>query len=242
MSDGIVFVTGGSRGIGRAIVEALLANGSNVAFTYRTGEAAAREVEVESRGRARAFALSLEDLGAPHRLVGEVEKSMGPIEALVNNAGIRRESLLAMTSDRDWDDVFAVNVGGAFRCCRAVLPGMMHRRRGSIVNVSSLSAVSGVAGQTAYAASKAALLGMTRALAREVGKRKIRVNAVLPGFVATDMTAPLPEEIVRALRSHECLPAGTSAQNVADAVVFLISVRAAAITGQALLVDAGTSA
>ena len=242
MSAGIALVTGGSRGIGRAIVKALLADGSSVAFTYRTDEAAARAVEAESGGRARAFALSLQEPEAPHRLVGEIEKSMGPVEALVNNAGIRRESLLAMTPDRDWDEVFGVNVDGAFRCCRAVLPGMMHRRRGAIVNVSSLSAVSGVAGQTAYAASKAALLGMTRALAREVGKRRVRVNAVLPGFVATDMTAPLPEEIVRALRSHECLPGGTSAENVADAVVFLISERAAAITGQALLVDAGTSA
>jgi len=242
VSAGIALVTGGSRGIGRAIVKALLADGSSVAFTYRTDEAAARAVEAESGGRARAFALSLQEPEAPHRLVGEIEKSMGPVEALVNNAGIRRESLLAMTPDRDWDEVFGVNVDGAFRCCRAVLPGMMHRRRGAIVNVSSLSAVSGVAGQTAYAASKAALLGMTRALAREVGKRRVRVNAVLPGFVATDMTAPLPEEIVRALRSHECLPAGTSAENVADAVVFLISERAAAITGQALLVDAGTSA
>jgi 3-oxoacyl-[acyl-carrier protein] reductase len=135
-----------------------------------------------------------------------------------------------------------VNLDGVFRCCRAVLPPMMHRRRGSIVNISSLSAVSGVAGQTAYAASKAALLGMTRALAREVGKRGVRVNAVLPGFVSTDMTASLPPDIVRALRSHECLPCGTSAGDVANLVTFLVSTRAAAITGQALIIDAGTSA
>lgn len=238
----IALVTGGSRGIGRAAVEAMLADGWTVAFTYRSDEHAAHEIETASGGRARRFLLDLRDHERPGHLVTEIETSIGPLDALVNNAGLRRESLLAMTPDRDWDEVMDVNLHGAFRCCRAVLPLMMHRRRGSIVNVSSLSAVSGVAGQTAYAASKAALLGMTRALAREVGKRGVRVNAVLPGFVPTDMTASLPEEVVRALRSHECLPRGTSAGDVANLVTFLISDRAAAITGQALIVDSGTSA
>jgi 3-oxoacyl-[acyl-carrier protein] reductase len=242
MSDGCVLVTGGSRGIGRATVAALVADGWTVAFTYRSDEGAAREVEAASGGGAHAFVLDLLDREQPRRLAIEVEKSLGPLEGLVNNAGVRRESLLAMTPDRDWDDVMEVNLGGVFRCCRAVLPQMMHRRRGAIVNISSLSAVSGVAGQTAYAASKAALLGLTRALAREVGRRGVRVNTVLPGFVATDMTAALPEEAIRALRAHECLPDGTSAKDVAGLVAFLISDRAAAITGQALLVDAGTSA
>jgi 3-oxoacyl-[acyl-carrier protein] reductase len=238
----IALLTGGSRGIGRAVVEALLAEGWTVAFTYRRDEHPAREIEAASGGRARAFFLDLQDRERPDNLVREIEQSMGPLEALVNNAGLRREALLAMTPDRDWDEVMDVNVDGVFRCCRAVLPQMMHRRRGSIVNISSLSAVSGVAGQTAYAASKAALLGMARALAREVGKRGIRVNAVLPGFVPTEMTASLPEETVRALRSHECLARGTSAADVADLVAFLVSDRAAAITGQAIVIDAGTSA
>jgi 3-oxoacyl-[acyl-carrier protein] reductase len=242
MSEGCVLVTGGSRGIGRATVAALVADGWTVAFTYRSGEAAAREVEAASEGRAHAFLLDLLDREQPRRLAIEIEKSLGPLEALVNNAGVRRESLLAMTPDRDWDEVMEVNLGGVFRCCRAVLPQMMHRRRGAIVNISSLSAVSGVAGQTAYAASKAALLGLTRALAREVGRRGVRVNTVLPGFVATEMTAALPEDAIRALRAHECLPEGTSAKDVASLVAFLVSDRAAAITGQALLVDAGASA
>lgn len=242
MSDGSVLVTGGSRGIGRATVAALVADGWTVAFTYRSDERAAREVEAASGGRAHAFVLDLLDREQPRRLVTEIEKSLAPLEGLVNNAGVRRESLLAMTPDRDWDEVMDVNLGGVFRCCRAVLPQMMHRRRGAIVNISSLSAVSGIAGQTAYAASKAALLGLTRSLAREVGRRGVRVNAVLPGFVPTDMTATLPEETVRALRSHECLPNGTSAGDVGGLVAFLISDRAAAITGQALMVDAGTSA
>jgi 3-oxoacyl-[acyl-carrier protein] reductase len=241
MGTGVVLVTAGSRGIGRATVEALLGEGWTVAFTYRNGEDAAREVEAAS-GRARAFALDVRDRERPGRLVTEIEKSMGPLEGLVNNAGLLRESLLPMTPDRDWDEVLDVNLGGVFRCCRAVLPGMMHRRRGAIVNVSSLSAVAGLAGQTAYAASKAGVLGLTRALAREVGRRGVRVNAVLPGFVPTAMTASLSEEALRAVRSDECLPRGTSAGDVGGLVAFLISDRAAAITGQAMLVDAGTSA
>jgi 3-oxoacyl-[acyl-carrier protein] reductase len=238
----IALVTGGSRGIGRATVEALLAEDWTVAFTYRADEDAAHEIETASAGRARGFLLDLRDRERPGQLVVEIEQSIGPLDALVNNAGLRRESLLAMTPDREWDEVMDVNLDGVFRCCRAVLPLMMHRRSGTIVNISSLAAVSGVPGQTAYAASKAALLGMTRALAREVGKRGVRVNAVLPGFVPTDMTASLPEGVVRTLRSHECLARGTSAADVANLVAFLISDRAAAITGQALLVDSGTSA
>lgn len=240
MSVGLV--TGGSRGIGRAIVEAMVEQGWTVAFTYHTDEASARQIEAAAAGRAHAFPLDLSDRQGPGALAPRIEDSVGAIDALINNAGRRSQALLAMTNDREWDDVVEINLNGAFRCCRAVLPLMMHRRRGAIVNVASLSAIAGVAGQTAYAASKAAVVGMTRALAREVGRRNIRVNAVLPGFVATDMTASLPEEVVRGLRSHECLARGTSPADVANLVTFLISDRAAAITGQAMVVDAGTSA
>jgi len=242
---GTILVTGGNRGIGRAIVEALVADTPDpVAFTFSSSEETARAVEEASGGRARAFHLDLldgADRGRPDDLVAEIEESLGPIVGLVNNAGIRRESLLAMMPDEDWDAVLEVNLGGAFRCCRAVLRGMMVRRRGAIVNVSSLSALHGVAGQAAYAASKAGLLGMTRSLAREVGKRGVRVNAVVPGFVPTDLTAGLPDAAVQNLRAGECLPGGVGAGSVADAVVFLLSDRAAAITGQALVVDAGAS-
>lgn len=242
---GTILVTGGSRGIGRAVVEALVAEtvpDRRVAFTFRGGEAAARAVEEASGGAARAFHLDLADRGRPEELVAEAEAALGPVEGLVNNAGIRRESLLALTGDEDWDAVVDTNLGGVFRCCRAVLRGMVVRRRGAIVNVASLSALHGVAGQAAYAGSKAGILGLTRSLAREVGKRGIRVNAVVPGFVPTEMTADLPQPAIDALRAGECLLGGVSAGAVAQVVLFLLSERAAAITGQALVVDAGASA
>ncbi len=255
----IYLVTGGSRGIGRAVVDALLAGDAGgeaggedcgeeaggevrVAFTYRSDEAAAREVEVGSGGRARAFQLDLADPERPEDLARQVEDEMGEIVGLVNNAGLRREAILAMTSDEDWRAVVDANLGGAFRCCRAVLRWMVSRRRGAIVNVSSLAALHGVSGQASYAAAKAGVLAMTRVLAREVGGRGVRVNSVVPGFVATDMTADLPQHRVEALTAGQCLKRGVAAADVADAVTFLLSPRAAAITGQALVVDAGTSA
>jgi 3-oxoacyl-[acyl-carrier protein] reductase len=238
---GSVLVTGGGRGIGRAVVEALAAEPeTRVAFTWNADEGAAREVEAATG--ARAFRLDLRDRGRPDDLVAEVEEALGPVEGLINNAGLRRESLLAMTADEDWEAVLDTNLGGLFRCCRAVLRGMMVRRRGAIVNVSSLSALHGVAGQGAYAASKAGILGLTRSLAREAGRRGVRVNAVVPGFVATDLTAGLPEAAVAHLRAGECLARGVQPADVAQAVLFLLSDRAAAITGQMLVVDAGASA
>jgi 3-oxoacyl-[acyl-carrier protein] reductase len=238
---GTVLVTGGSRGLGRAVVEALAAEPETaVAFTWSSDEGAAREVAAATG--ARAFRLDLRDRARPDDLVMEVEEALGPLAGLVNNAGLRRESLLAMTSDEDWEAVLDTNLGGLFRCCRAALRGMMVRRRGSIVNVSSLSALHGVAGQGAYSASKAGILGLTRSLAREAGKRGVRVNAVVPGFVATDLTAGLPAEKVAHLRAGECLARGVEPADVAQAVLFLLSDRAAAITGQTLVVDAGASA
>jgi 3-oxoacyl-[acyl-carrier protein] reductase len=236
----VALVTGGGRGIGRAIVEALVADGWGVAFTWASDEAAARAVAEQTGGRA--FRLDLRDRARPATLVAEVEKELGPVAGLVNNAAVRREGILAMTSDADWDEVLDVNLAGAFRCCRAVLPGMVYRRRGAIVNISSRSAEAGLPGQTAYAASKAGLMGLTRSLAREVGRKGVRVNVVVPGFVATELTAALPPAAVAKLRDTECLPAGTAPRDVAQMVAFLLSDRAAAITGQAIAVDSGASA
>jgi 3-oxoacyl-[acyl-carrier protein] reductase len=236
----VALVTGGGRGIGRAIVHALAADGWAVALTWSSDEGSAREVAEETG--ARAFWLDLRDRARPAALVAEVEKELGPVSGLVNNAAVRREGILAMTSDADWDEVLETNLGGTFRCCRAVLPGMVYRRRGSIVSISSRSAVAGLPGQSAYAASKAGLLGLTHSLAREVGRKGVRVNVVVPGFVATELTAALPPAAVAKLRDTECLPAGTAPRDVAHAVSFLLSDRAAAITGQAFAVDAGASA
>jgi 3-oxoacyl-[acyl-carrier protein] reductase len=240
--NGVVVITGGSRGIGRALVRVLVARGRRVAFTYASGEAAARSVEAECGGLAKAWQFELSDRTRPGILVPEIEDVLGPIDGLVNNAAIRRDQLLAATGDADWDAVIDANLGGAFRCCRAVLPRMVSRRAGSIVNVSSLTAVRGVAGQAAYGATKAGLIGMTKSLARELGRRQIRVNAVVPGLVMTEMIADTPPEKLKELRAIEALPSGTTPDDVAAMIAFLLSDQAAAITGQAFLVDAGSTA
>jgi len=212
-----------------------------VAFTYCSDQARAAETVDDLGHGVSSYHLDLSDPEAPERVVSLVENEVGPLDILINNAGVMSRGLLAMTSDVAWSRIVEINLSGAFRCCRAVLPGMMRRRRGSIVNVTSLSAFRGVAGQTSYAATKAGMLGMTRALAREVGKRGIRVNAVAPGFVRTDMTADLSESEIDLLRSGECLPEGVDVASVAEAVRFLCSPGASSITGQCVIVDAGAS-
>ncbi len=242
MQRGAVLVVGGSRGIGRAAVETLVAAGHPVVFTYRAGEDAARALEEAHAGRAFALRYDALDRQRPAALVEEAEARVGPLFGLVYCAGAKKDALAAMLPDADWDEVLETNLGGAFRVARAALPGMLRRRAGAIVNVASLSASHGIAGQAAYAASKAGLVALTRVLARECGKRGVRVNAVVPGYVATDFVADLPEAAVAALRAGECLKSGTGVQDVADAIAFLLSAKASAITGQALVVDAGSTA
>ena len=242
LADSAVLVTGGSRGIGRAVVLALAREGRRVAFTWQTREDAAAAVVEEAGGLVRALRFDAGDRRRVRDLVEEAEGAVGPLDGLVNNAGIRRDALLAATSDEDWEAVLDVNLGAAFRLCRAVLPGMISRRRGSIVNVSSLTAVHGVAGQTAYGAAKAGLIGMTRSLAREVGRRGVRVNAVIPGLVMTDLVASAPPEKLARLRESECLPGGTTPEDVARTIAFLLSDGATAVTGQSFVVDSGSSA
>ena len=221
------------------MVERLTAEGRNVAFSFRSDEAAANELEASTG--ARAFRMDITDRDRIDDVVDRIENEIGPLEGLVNNAGIAHSGLLAMTSDEDWSQMLDVNLGGAFRCTRAVLPRMMSRRKGSVLMIASLAAIRGRAGQAVYAATKAGILGMTRALAREVGKRSVRVNALLPGFVATPMTGEMPERTVQDLRSSECLPGGVQAADVAAAAGFLLSDEARAITGQGIVIDAGAS-
>ena len=235
----VALVTGGNRGIGAAVVRALVAAEWSVAFTWKQHEDDALRLAAELGHAARPFPFDLIDRTRPGDLIREVEEQVGPIAGLVNNAGVRRDGLLALVSDAEWDELIDANLGGTFRCCRAAIPRMLGRRAGSIVNVSSLTAVHGLSGQAAYGAAKAGILGLTRSLAREVGSRGIRVNAVIPGFVQTEMVADVSPERVAALRAAEVLPGGVTAQSVADAIVFLLSDRAAAITGQSLVIDAG---
>jgi 3-oxoacyl-[acyl-carrier protein] reductase len=213
-----------------------------VAFTWRSDETPAKELSAASAGLATPFHLDLADRQRIVGLVAEIEETVGPISGLVNNAGMQRSELLAMTTDASWDEILDVNLGGAFRCSREVLRSMVRRRHGAIVNIASLSAMHGVPGHSSYAAAKAGLIAMTRCVAREMGRRNIRVNVVVPGFVATDMTADLPEAAISQLRAGEVLKGGTSAAAVAQTVLFLLSERAAAITGQTIVIDAGTTA
>ncbi len=234
-----ILITAGTSGLGRAMVERLTAEGRNVAFSFRSDEATANELEASTG--ARAFQMDITDRDRIDDVVDRIENEIGPLEGLVNNAGIAHSGLLAMTSDEDWAQMLDVNLGGAFRCTRAVLPRMMSRRKGSVLMIASLAAIRGRAGQAVYAATKAGILGMTRALAREVGKRSVRVNALLPGFVATPMTGEMSEKTVQDLRSSECLPGGVQAADVAAAAGFLLSDEARAITGQGIVIDAGAS-
>ena len=237
----MILVTGGSQGIGRHLVLALAADGIECVFTYNSGREAAAEVEEQSQGRARGFALDLAEAEGPQRLMETLHKEDIQIHQLVNNAGISRSGLLAMTSDDDMERILQTNFTGAFRLIRSTIPDMLRQRGGVIVNLVSLAALRPMPGQGAYAASKAGLLSMTQTLAREMGRKRIRVNAVAPGFLATGMTADLKPEEVASLRRHECLPDGVTMSSVVGTIRFLLSPEAASITGQCLVIDAGAS-
>ena len=196
MSDRVAIVSGASRGIGQAIALALAGAGHSVACLAskkENAEATVRLIE-EAGGKAAAFGADLADAEAANALVGEVEAALGAPLILVNNAGLTRDTLLMRMSDDDWQRVIDVNLTGAYRLTKAAIRAMMRARWGRVVNISSVVGLHGSPGQTNYAASKAGLIGFTKALAREVGSRGVTVNAVAPGWIATDMTSDLPEE------------------------------------------------
>jgi 3-oxoacyl-[acyl-carrier protein] reductase len=226
-------VTGGSRGIGRAIAAELADGGAQVVIGYRSGAEEAKEVAGEIGGRAvQADVSNPEDA---KRLVAEA----GEVDILVNNAGVTRDGLLARMSDEDWHTVLDTNLGGTFNTCRAVTRGMMKRRAGAIVNVSSVVGVHGNPGQTNYSASKAGIIGFTKALARELGSRGVRANVVAPGYISTRLTNELPEELQQAMLANTPLGRLGDPEDVAGAVRFLCSDAAAFVTGEVLLVDGG---
>jgi 3-oxoacyl-[acyl-carrier protein] reductase len=226
-------VTGGSRGIGRAIAEELARAGASVIVGYRSGADEAEEVASAIGGRAVQADVSLDE--EARRLVEEA----GELDLLVNNAGVTRDGLLARMPDEDWETVLRTNLYGAFHTCRAAARGMMRRRRGSIVNITSVVGIHGNPGQSNYAASKGGLIGFTKALARELAPRGVRANAVAPGYIDTALTGVLPEEVTAAILTNTPLGRLGEPHDVAGAVRFLCSDEASFITGEVLLVDGG---
>ena len=242
MKENVALVTGGSRGIGRAICLELASRGANVAVNYAGNEQAAQETVEACRAlgvEAEAFRVDVADPAACDELVKAVKDCFGKVDILVNNAGITRDGLLMTAKAEDFDKVLDTNLKGAYFCMKAVAKLMMRQRYGRIVNLSSVVGLRGNAGQTGYAASKAGILGLTKAAAKELATRNITVNAVAPGFIDTDMTAVLPENAKNAMLTTIPMGKPGAPEDVARAVAFFAERNSAYITGQVLCVDGG---
>ena len=233
-----VLVTGSTRGIGRAIAETLAKAGARVAVVGRDLEKA-RDAAAAVGNGAQGFACDVTDTAAIAKLVADVEAAFGSIDVLVNNAGITRDNLVMRLKDDDWDAVINANLRGAFAAIRAVSRGMMKRRSGRIINISSIIGIIGNKGQANYAASKAGLIALTKSVAKELGSRNILVNAVAPGFIETEMTAAMTPEAREGLGKQIALERLGTPQDVAATVAFLASDLSSYITGQVLVVDGG---
>lgn len=240
--DKNVLVTGGTRGIGRAIVERFAAGGANVAFTFRSSTEVAEALVAqlkEAGGKAKAFQADAADFAAAEAAVAEIVADWGSIDILINNAGVTRDSLMLRMSEEDFDAVVGTNLKSVFNYSKAAYRPMMRQRSGRIVNMSSIVGVTGNAGQTNYAASKAGIIGFSKSLAKELGARGITVNVVAPGYVETDMTSNLSDAAREAMLGAVPVRRAATPADIASAVLYLSSEEASYVTGHVLHVDGG---
>ncbi len=242
LDEKIVLVTGGSRGIGRAICLYLAGQGATVGINYVSNSAAAQEVLAEitaQGGQGFISGFDVADSKAVQKAIKEITAEHGGIDILVNNAGITRDALMARMKDDDWDAVLNTNLKGAFTCSKAAMRGMMKKRWGRIINITSVIGFLGNAGQVNYASAKAGLVGLTKSMAQELAGRQITVNCVAPGYIITDMTTDLSEDIQEKIKAE--IPLGTlgTPEDVAGAVAYLASEESKYMTGQTLHVNGG---
>lgn len=235
-------VTGGSRGIGRAIALKLADFGADVAITYARSADAAEEVkvEIENKGRkSKALQADAVNFERAEEVVNGIVDDWGKLDVIVNNAGITKDNLILRMSEEQWDDVITTNLKSVFNYSKAAAKPMMRNRGGSIINISSVVGISGNAGQSNYAASKAGIIGFTKSYAKELASRNIRANVIAPGYILTDMTGELNEKVLDGIKAETPLGRAGEADEVADAVVFLSSDMSSYITGEVIRVDGG---
>lgn len=238
----VAIITGASRGIGSGIAKVFAQNGANIAFTYSSSAESALVLENELNAlgiKSKGYKSNAADFNEAQKLVDDVMADFGNIDILINNAGITKDNLLMRMSEEDFDAVMNINLKSVFNMTKAVQKVMLKNRAGSIVNMSSVVGVKGNAGQANYAASKAGMIGFTKSIALELGSRNIRCNAIAPGFIETEMTAKLNEDVVKGWRESIPLKRGGTPEDVANVCVFLSSDMSAYVTGQVINVDGG---